>query len=183
MATSPQVYARVAGGFYLGTILTGALAAASVNYRVTGNLIATACYVAVTLLFYHLFLPVSGALSLAAAVIGLVGCAWGALGSFGLSPFSVSPLVFFGFYCLLIGYLVFRSTFLPRLLGVLMAFGGLGWLTFAWPSLASSLAPFNMLPGVLGEGVLTLWLLIKGVDVRRWNERARAERPRPVATA
>jgi Domain of unknown function (DUF4386) len=52
-------------------------------------------------------------------------------------------LVFFGFYCLLIGYLVFRSTFLPRILGVLMAFAGLGWLTFLSPPLASSLDPIS----------------------------------------
>jgi hypothetical protein len=72
----------------------------------------------------------------------------------------------------LIGWLVFRSTFLPRILGVLMIFGGLGWLTFLFPPLASSLSPYNMAPGILGETVLTLWLLIKGIDVGKWNEKA-----------
>jgi Domain of unknown function (DUF4386) len=51
-------------------------------------------------------------------------------------------VVFFGFYCLLIGYLIFKSTFLPRILGVLMAFAGLGWLTYLSPSLAKSLSPY-----------------------------------------
>lgn len=83
-------------------------------------------------------------------------------------------LVFFGFYCLLIGYLIFRSTFLPRTLGVLMAIGGLGWLTFLWPPLASYLYPYILLPGILGEGSLTLWLLVIGVNVQRWNEQASA---------
>jgi len=172
MAASPQVTARAAGGFYLGTILTGALAAASVNYRAPANLIATACYVAVTLLFYRLFRPVNETLSLIAAVVGLVGCVWGALTSFDVAPLSLSPLVIFGFYCLMIGYLVFHSAFLPRILGVLMALGGLGWLTFASRQLAGRMAPFNMLPGIIGEGALTLWLLIRGVNVPRWNERA-----------
>ncbi len=81
---------------------------------------------------------------------------------------------FFGFYCLLIGYLIFRSTFLPRILGVLMAIGGLGWLTFLSPPLANSLWPYIAAPGILGEGSLTLWLLAMGVNVGRWKEQASA---------
>lgn len=81
-------------------------------------------------------------------------------------------LVFFGLHCLGIGYLIFRSTFLPRLVGVLMVFAGLGWLTFLSPPLANSLAPYNMLPGAIGELSLTLWLLVKGVNIQRWNEQA-----------
>jgi len=83
-------------------------------------------------------------------------------------------LVFFGFYCLLIGCLILRSTFLPRVLGVLMAFAGLGWLTFLWPPLANHLSPYNLAAGVLGEGSLTLWLLAMGVSVQRWKEQASA---------
>lgn len=85
-------------------------------------------------------------------------------------------LVFFGFYCLLIGYLIFRSTFLPRVLGVLMAFAGLAWLTFLSPPLANYLSPYNMGLGALCELSLTLWLLVKGVNVQRWKEQARAAR-------
>jgi hypothetical protein len=55
-----------------------------------------------------------------------------------------------------------------------MAIGGLGWLTFLSPSLAKSLTPFNMAPGIIGEGALTLWLLVKGVDAERWKEQAGA---------
>ena len=84
------------------------------------------------------------------------------------------PLVFFGFYCLLIGYLILRSTFLPRIVGVLMGVAGLGWLTFLFPPLANYLYPYNLAPGVLGEGALTLWLLVMGVNVQRWQERASA---------
>jgi len=80
------------------------------------------------------------------------------------------PLVFFGFYCLLIGYLVFKSTFMPRTIGVLMALAGLSWLTFLFPPLASFLYPFNLLPGIVGEGSLTVWLLVMGVNAQRWRE-------------
>ena len=83
-------------------------------------------------------------------------------------------LVFFGCYCLLIGYLIFRSIFLPRVLGVLMMIAGLGWLTFLSPALATALSPFILLPGIIGEGALTIWLLVKAVNPQRWNEQAGA---------
>jgi len=83
-------------------------------------------------------------------------------------------LVFFGFYCLVIGYLILRSTFLPRIVGVLMGVAGLGWLTFLIPPLANYLYPYNLAPGVFGEGALTLWLLVMGVNAQRWQERASA---------
>jgi hypothetical protein len=83
-------------------------------------------------------------------------------------------LVFFGLHCLGVGYLILRSTFLPRIIGGLMVVAGMGWLTFILPPLAHSFAPFNMLPGAVGELSLTLWLLIKGVNVPRWNEQSSA---------
>jgi hypothetical protein len=85
---------------------------------------------------------------------------------------DVSPLVFFGCYYLLIGVLILRSTFLPRILGALMALGGLGWLTFVEPMVAGSLSPYNMIPGILGEAALTVWLIVKGVDVPKWKAAA-----------
>jgi Domain of unknown function (DUF4386) len=174
---SPRRWARIAGVFYLLTFVTGALSAAFVGgslatYGDATNLIASGCYAVVTVLFYYLFKPVSRTLSLLAALFGLVGCALGVLGVFHLSPVPINGLVFFGFYCLLIGYLIFRSTFLPRILGVLMMFAGLGWLTFLSPPLASHLSPYNLIPGLIGEGSLTLWLLVFGVNVPRWTDRA-----------
>jgi hypothetical protein len=81
-------------------------------------------------------------------------------------------LVFFGFYCLLIGYLIFKWIFLPRILGVLMALAGLAWLTFLSPPLANYLSPYNSALGLLGEGSLTLWLLIVGVNDQPWKQQA-----------
>jgi len=86
--------------------------------------------------------------------------------------------VFFGFYCLLIGYLIVRSTFLHRVIGVLMVFAGLAWLTFCVPPLAHSLDPYIRIPGVLGEAALTLWLLAAGVNLERWKKLARGDRRR-----
>jgi hypothetical protein len=83
--------------------------------------------------------------------------------------------VFFGFYCLLIGCLIFRSSFLPRILCAGMALAGLGWLTFLLPSLTQHLSPYILAAG-LGEVALTLWLLVVGVNAERWKEQAGAAR-------
>jgi Domain of unknown function (DUF4386) len=174
--TSPRFKARTAGVFYLLTFLAGGAALfVRGGLGLAASLIATSCYIAVTLLFYDIFKPVDRSLSLIAALFSLVGCAIGALSPFHLVPSHVpNSLVFFGCYCLLIGYLIFKSTFLPRILGVLMAIGGLGWLTFLSPSLADDLSPYIFAPGVLGEASLTLWLLVMGVNVQRWKEQATA---------
>src|ERR1700737_4603720 len=69
-------------------------------------------------------------------------------------------IVFFGVFQILIGYLIFRSTFLPRILGALMAVAGLGWLTFLSPLLAHYVSPYNLALGLLGQESVMLWLLV-----------------------
>ncbi len=172
---APRSNARIAGVFYLLTFLTGVTSLlVRGSFGIAAGLVAGACYIVVTLLLYRIFRPVNRGLSLLAAVVSLLGCAIGPLSVFHLAPFRISPLVFFGFYCLLIGYLIYRSTFLPRFLGVAMAFAGLGWLTFLSPQLAKSLSPHIFFPGIIGEALLTLWLLVFGVNDQRWKEQATA---------
>ena len=81
-------------------------------------------------------------------------------------------LAFFGIWCVLIGYLIFKSTFMPRILGVLETLAGLCWLTFLWPPLAHYLSPYNQALAAPGELSLMLWLLVMGVSNERWNEQA-----------
>jgi hypothetical protein len=165
---SPRTRARIAGVFYLLTFVAGGYALVAQNPAgAAAGLVAGICYLAVTLLFYDLFRPVSRWLSALAALVSLAGIVAGAAG-----VRSVNPLVFFGGYCLLIGYLIVRSTFLPRVLGALMMCAGLGWLTFLSPALSTSLSPYNLAPGIIGEGILTLWLLVVGVHVPKWQEQA-----------
>lgn len=175
MEASARFKARSAGVLYLLTFMTG-FTALFVRGRlgIVSGVIASGCYVAVTLLFYYIFKPVNRSVSLVAALVSFVGCAIGPVGLVVHAASAINPLVFFGFYCLLIGYLIFRSTFLPRILGLLMAIGGLGWLSFLSPQVANYLSPFNFFPGILGEGALTVWLLVSGVNVQRWKEQAHA---------
>jgi Domain of unknown function (DUF4386) len=153
--------ARLAGVFYLLTIIVGVFAAfvPSRPLSEAGNLIGTAFYVIVTALLYLILKPVNPALSLIAGLISLAGCTVGALEALHRSPFSFNGIVIFGFYCLLLGYLIFRSRFLPRWLGPLVALAGVGWLTFLWPSFAKHLGLVPMITGLLGEGSLTVCLL------------------------
>jgi len=83
-------------------------------------------------------------------------------------------LVFFGAWCLLIGYLIFRSTFLPRVLGVLLAISGLGWVIYLSPPLAHRLWKIIDAASALGEIPLELWLIVMGVNAQRWKEQAGA---------
>ena len=98
--------------------------------------------------------------------------------------------VFFGLDILCFAYLVLRSRFVPRAIGVLLAIDGLAYLVYSFanfvaPGFAAQLVPWIQLPALIGEGSLCLWLLVVGVDAERWQARASAApqlRPAPLET-
>ena len=90
-------------------------------------------------------------------------------------------LALFSGSCLLGGYLVYRSTFLPKFLGVLLMLAGACYLTnsfvnFMPPGFAADLFPWILLPCLLAEGAMALWLTLFGVNARKWHELVAARR-------
>jgi Domain of unknown function (DUF4386) len=92
----------------------------------------------------------------------------------------VLAMVFFGSASVVLGYLIRRSAFLPRVLGVLLVIDGAGYLVFSLsnflsPPFATHLYPFlPYVTAIVGEASLMLWLIVKGVDDDSWAEQARA---------
>jgi hypothetical protein len=83
-------------------------------------------------------------------------------------------LIFFGFTCLVNGYLIFKSGCFPKFIGILMQLAGFCYLVSCFaalfaPALANMLIPAILLPPLIGESSFCLWMLIKGVDVDKWN--------------
>ncbi|MGA2570617.1 MAG: DUF4386 domain-containing protein [Terracidiphilus sp.] len=170
--TPPRFKARIAGIFYLASFVVGIFGERCLRGRLgfAVGLLAVACSAVMTLVLYDILKMVHRGLALLAASFNLVGLAFEAA---RWNPQSANiALVFHGFYCLLTGYLVFRSAFQPRILGALMALAGLAWLAFLSLPLANRLSPWNVASGLLGEASLMLWLLAMGVNARRWSARA-----------
>ena len=90
------------------------------------------------------------------------------LESYAIYIFSV----FFGCYLLLTAFLVFKSTFLPRILGILVAIAGLGWLVYLSPPVAVHFFRFIAAASAIGEIPLELWLITMAVNEQKWRQRA-----------
>ena len=197
LSSSPRL-ARIAGALYLVNIVAGAFAlgyvgsaAPTIHDNETLFRAGIAAHVAVTLtnpalmlIFYELFKVVDRRLALMAAFFGLVATAieGGSLFVQVEHPVVTAYDVYTMFFAIsltTIGYLVYRSSFLPRLIGVLLAIDGAGYLLYSFadifaPGFASHLVPWVQLPILAGEGSLTVWLLVAGIDAVRWSEREKA---------
>lgn len=199
----PRQLARIAGVLYLVNILLGAFAIGYVEaavgssvhahellfrFGVAAHVVVTATNVGLALTFYEVFKVVNRRVAILDVFFTLVATAIEASGTVSdLSALRFDPAgaaytvstVFYGFDALAIGYLVYRSTFMPRAIGVLMVIDGIGYFIYSFttilaPDLAAHLVPYIQLPILLGEGSLTLWLLIAGINEGRW-ERLRAQ--------
>lgn len=195
------------------TIANVARAEALYRLGVASDLLMLIAYVVVTAVFYAVFRPVSRIASLMAALFSAIGIAAQASATLNLlAPLTILEqaggaatveqaeramvfidqhgygyticLIFFGVYCLMIGWLVWRSRLVPRWIGLLMALAGACYLVNSLRvllgiPLPGGLSPFLLLPGLIGEGAISLWLLFRGLDQERWARLA-AGPDRPV---
>lgn len=174
-------YARSTGAVYLVyfvSTITGALLVGG-GHSIAGRAVALAAdlfYVLLVLLLSRLLIPVSRALAGVALVLGLAGSAVTVIGEFHRGPghFPINPLALFGPFCIVVGLLIARSGFLPRVLGVLIVVAGAGWLAFLVPMLPKLVRFFIEGLGFVAELALMLWLLLAGVAEDRWRARAAA---------
>jgi hypothetical protein len=167
-------HARATGVVYLSyfatTILGLFLTSRKLPAGVVLNGLATLLYATVTILLYRLFRPTQPLLALAATICGLAGCVTDGLHQLHFGFPGVSPLVFFGPFCVLLGVLILRSRFLPHWLGWPLIVAGLGWLAYLNPEVAQHASIVIFPVGFLAEFGLMLWLLLRGVDEAHWRE-------------
>ena len=83
-------------------------------------------------------------------------------------------MVFYGVPSIILGYLIYRSSYLPRVLGILLALSGVGFVVSSFvlilaPAYASSVF---LAPTAVAGLALTVWLLVRGIDLQKWEERA-----------
>ena len=226
----PRAWARIAGVFWLISIMGGLFAEAFVRSKLIADdpattmqnilaneaiyrlgsvamFVGTATYLALSAIMYRLLAPVNRTASSIAAFFSIAGCTiWiqelvhsaapfafaGAVGpsasaeqmqvlAFALLNLHSEALLLgmmcFGVHCLLMGYLIARSTFLPKLLGFLLLVGGLGYLTagiahMLSPPIAALLRRYLFLPGEAAEMLTGLWLAVVGLNAPKWKEQA-----------
>jgi hypothetical protein len=223
---NPRLLARLAGVFFLLTIIGGIVAQAVISERLidfrdavatANNILANrglfqagftiylmemACQVTTAMLLYRILRPVSGTLSMLMLLMEMTGIVikttarvffitplWVLDGSAGalngmdaaqvqavaltllkINDFgAATAIAFFGFSTILTGYLVFRSTYLPRWLGAIGMIAGVGWLTFIYPPLGYSVFMFAALFGLLAAAAKIFWLIVFGVDEEKFR--------------
>jgi hypothetical protein len=157
---SQTAKARIAGAFYLVSILSAIAAEAFIKGRLlyAAGLIPVLCFTVTTLLLYSIFQSVNRPIALLAALSNLIGLALEAVEwhVFGLN----TAIILHGIYCLLIGYLVLTCNFLPRPLAIPIMLAGLAWLTALTPQLVHGIHAYIQIVGFAGEAATMLGLAL-----------------------
>ena len=171
--SAKRSWARATGFVYLLYFLTAIAGQALVSkgFALPGkvtNAISVLLYLVLGILLYRLFRPAGATLSLVAAVFNFAGSAAMLMALFSSGKTAINPLLFFGMYCLLLGVLILRSTFLPHALGFLTAAAGIGWFVFVAPLHVHLLTVSIEVLGFIAEAALMVWLVVKGAEEQKW---------------
>jgi uncharacterized protein DUF4386 len=157
------------------------------------GLLSTVLYLTVVGLLYRLFAATNRTVARLAVLFGLTGCTLMAIGTaLQLAAPTSTPeladgflklnatsehvaLVFFGGFQVFLGCVIYQSRQLPRIIGVLIALAGVGWLTFLTPQVPRTLLVLVAAFGGLSELSLMLWLLVVGMSEREgWTSSIRS---------
>ena len=161
---------------------------------VAAELVMFGCDIPLALIFYVLLRPVNESLALLAAlfrfaeaVIGSAMVVWHVVPLLGLGGATLLyldlrlynygfgiALIPFGVHCVLLGYLIFRSTYLPKTLGVLLVIAGVCYVANSFALIVAPAATgvtfiLMLVSGLPAELGIALWLIVKGVNLERWN--------------
>jgi hypothetical protein len=119
-------------------------------------------YALLSLILGQLFFERDRRVAVAAVVVSWIGCAIGILRIGHVSTGFLEPLMFFGIFCLMLGYLILESRLLPKSLGGLLVLAGVGWLVLSLGH-PRAMAPYIQGLGIVAEFALMVWLLVFGI--------------------
>lgn len=180
---SPRQKARTAGGLFLLLVLVSACTEffargrSSFAAHLAAGIVEVSCMAVVTLLLYDIFRPVQKYVSLAAFCANLAAVA---LELLRIQPYGVHiGLGLHAVYWVLVGWLIFRSSFLPHILGALAGTAGICWLIFLGARSASPLSRYSLAGALIVEGSVMLWLFAMGLNASQWNAQVEAVRVSP----
>ena len=165
-----SVRSRTIGIVYFAYFLTAiggeVLQRASAPVGMAVELLSTLIYAYLATMFYRLFAGVSQLVAVASLIAALTGCLVQAYAiAAGVPTASQMALVFFGGFCVLLGYLIAKSEYVPIIFGTLLMIAGFNWIALVVPEIAARYTGAAEIFGFLAELSLMLWLLVRGVTV------------------
>jgi Domain of unknown function (DUF4386) len=143
----------------------------SSGHAATGTAVAIASYLwyaVLTFALYRLFRPAGGGIMIVAALASWAGCVIGVARMLHLIGSALDPLLFFGTFCLLLGYVLWRPAPVPRAIAALLVAAGIGWIVFSLAHVAA-ITPYVQGLGILAELALMFWLLAFGVRSQNYE--------------
>ena len=154
---------RMAGFVYVAYF---ALAIAGATLRnMPLQLVGTAIYFLLAVLLYRLFAPADPRIALALLPLAALGCVIQGAGQLqadaGLLRVALFP---FALFLAVLGYLIARSMFAPREPGLLVALAGIAWTLVVIPGIPTWYTGASVLLGIVAEGALAVWLLLRATS-------------------